>query len=91
MEPLFDLPDLEPSGETHDCDRCCAEVNASLDGLRVRGWLAFDGMSETGQPLRVRVCPACQEKGAREMQRSGKAPRSRSPRTVPLLPRTPPA
>lgn len=57
-EPLFPAPAEELA--EHACDRCVATVAASLDGLRVRGWIAYDGRSFTGKTLKVRICPACQ-------------------------------
>jgi hypothetical protein len=55
--PLFAIPaDL---GEPQRCDRCPAAVTASIDGIRARGWVAYDGTSFTGAPLNVRLCPAC--------------------------------
>ena len=58
-DSLFETPLPDPDQERQGCDRCPAAVVASVDGLRVRGWIAFDGVSLTGKPLKVRICPAC--------------------------------
>lgn len=63
-DALFELTDSDPGREHQACDRCLTGAWASDDRLRVRGWLVFDGPSQTGKPLNVRVCPACQRKGA---------------------------
>lgn len=77
---LFEVDDPDPDRKHQACDDCLIGAWASDDALRVRGWLVFDGKSETGQPLHVRKCPACQRRGADEMQKSGKARRTASPR-----------
>lgn len=64
-EPLFDVPDFEANREHQACDRCLIAAWTSDDGLRVRGWLVFDGLSQTGEPLHVRICAPCQRKGPR--------------------------
>lgn len=56
--PLFDAPEPK-SGAEQTCDRCPATIAATIDGLRVRGWIAYDGTSFTNKPLTVRICPAC--------------------------------
>lgn len=62
-EPLFEVGAGDPDRRLQDCDRCAwSRVGASDQGLRVRGWLVYDGLSVTGKPLRVRICPACQER-----------------------------
>jgi hypothetical protein len=63
-EPLFEIEHADPKREHQDCDRCLTGAWASVDALRVRGWLAYNGTSFTGKPLNVRVCPACQRKGS---------------------------
>ena len=63
--PLFDVPDPDPDRKPQACDQCLMLTEASDDGLRVRGWVAYNGTSWTGRRLRVRICPACQVKGAR--------------------------
>lgn len=55
---LFDPPP-ETGAEAQTCDFCAATVEASIDGLRVRGWQAYDGVSFTGKKLTVRICPDC--------------------------------
>jgi hypothetical protein len=62
-EPLFELAVPDPGREHQACDRCLTAAWASDDGLRARGWMVFDGDSQTGKPLRVRICPPCQRKG----------------------------
>jgi len=62
-EPLFEVDQAEPGREHQACDRCLTAAWASDDGLRVRGWLVFDGPSVTGKHIHARVCPACQRKG----------------------------
>lgn len=85
-EPLFPVEEKDPGREHQACDDCLTAAWASNDGLRVRGWLVFDGESQTGQPLHVRKCPACQREGAKQMQKSGRVRRTGSPRAVPLPP-----
>lgn len=63
------------------CDRCSDVSRLKRDGLRVAGWLVYDGKSFTGQPLRVRICPRCQSLPAK----SGKAPRRKAPRAARLF------
>jgi len=62
-EALFDVADPDPGREHQACDRCLIAAWASNDGLRARGWHVYDGTSQTGLPLHVRICPACQRKG----------------------------
>lgn len=69
-----------PQGEAQACDRCSVTAWASIDGLRVIGWIAYDGTSHSGKALRVRVCPSC--------QRSVTATRSAAPRPAAELPPT---
>lgn len=57
---LFDEIPLDPAAYRQSCDRCQIVARASDDSLRVRGWQVYDGTSFTGQPLNVRICPACQ-------------------------------
>lgn len=64
-EPLFELDDPDPGREHQACNQCLTGAWASNDRLRVRGWLVHDGTSQTGRPLHVRICPACQRKGTR--------------------------
>jgi hypothetical protein len=64
-EPLFEIEAADPKREHQACDGCLTGAWASDDALRVRGWLVFDGLSVTNEPLHVRICPACQRKGAR--------------------------
>lgn len=56
---LFDLADPDPGATEQKCDTCPTALTASADGLRARGWVAYDGSSFTGKKLRVRLCPAC--------------------------------
>ena len=65
------------------CTNCTKWTAVSLtdDGLRVAGWLIYDGRSLTGKPLHVRICPDCQERMAR---RYGKGRRRKAP--PPVLP-----
>jgi hypothetical protein len=55
---LFDLCAPQP-GTPQQCGSCTASVAATMDDMRVRGWIAYDGTSLTGQALAVRICPAC--------------------------------
>jgi hypothetical protein len=66
-DPLFDAEEYLPLREDQQCqgEKCPTLVWASDDQLRVLGWLVFDGLSVTGEPLHVRVCPACQRKEAK--------------------------
>jgi len=64
-EPLFDIEQTDPGRKHQACDRCLIGAWASDDALRVRGWVVFDGLSVTSKSLHVRVCPACQRKGAK--------------------------
>ena len=59
-QPLF--PTIPDYGEPQKCDWCPAAVTASLVGLRARCWVAYDGTSFTGKPLKVRLCPACRQR-----------------------------
>lgn len=56
---MFDIAEPEPGATDQKCDLCPATVVASTDGLRARGWQAYDGTSFTGKKLAVRICPAC--------------------------------
>ncbi len=60
-EPLFEVELYTPRREQQWCDRCRTGAWASDDGLRVLGWWAFDGRSETGKNLHIRLCPMCQK------------------------------
>ena len=64
-EPLFEVVMPDPRREHQACDLCMVGAWASDDALRVRGWQVYDGKSQTGRDLHVRICPACQRKGAR--------------------------
>lgn len=64
-EPLFDVDDPDPGREHQACEQCLIGAWASDDGLRVRGWLVYDGLSLTNEPLHVRICGACQRKATR--------------------------
>lgn len=55
---LFDLTAPEPDS-AQQCDVCFTARTATVDTLRVSGWIAYDGTSFTGRPLNVRICPAC--------------------------------
>lgn len=55
---MFEVP--PPVGdELVKCDRCPVAIVATLDGLRARDWVAYNGTSFTGAPLNVRICPDC--------------------------------
>lgn len=56
---LFDIPDPDPGAVPQKCDLCPAALTASIDGLRARGWNAYNGTSFTGKTLAVRICPSC--------------------------------
>ncbi len=64
-EPLFDVADPDPGRAHQACGRCLTGAWASDDALRARGWLVYDGLSVTNEPLHVRICPACQRKATR--------------------------
>ena len=64
-DPLFDIEDPDPDREHQACEKCLTAAWASDDGLRVRGWLVYDGLSLTNEPLHVRICQPCQRKAAR--------------------------
>lgn len=64
-DTLFDVADPDPGREHQACDRCLGGAWASNDALRARGWLVYNGTSQNGRPLNVRVCPACQRKETR--------------------------
>lgn len=66
--PLFDVPPPERPAQL--CDRCPKTTEASADQLLLLGWLVYDGVSETGRPLHVRICPPCQARSARLMELS---------------------
>jgi hypothetical protein len=57
--PLFDMADPDPGAASQKCDLCESRDTASTDGLRARGWVAYNGASFTGKTLAVRLCPAC--------------------------------
>lgn len=62
MQPaMFEPPGPDPDAVPQQCDRCPTSVTATVDGLRVRGWVAYNGMSFTGKPMRVRLCPTCRQ------------------------------
>jgi hypothetical protein len=58
--PLFGPPSL--TEELHSCDLCPGVAMAARDTLRVAGWIVFDGQSETGKDLHVRICRTCKER-----------------------------
>lgn len=60
--PLFDVENADPDREHQACDQCLIGAWASDSALRVRGWLVYDGLSVTGEPLHVRICPTCQRR-----------------------------
>jgi hypothetical protein len=63
-EPFpFEVELYRARREDQTCDECRTEVHASIDELRVQGWVAFDGPSVTAKDLHVRLCPACRRKG----------------------------
>ncbi len=57
---LFDPPE-EEGQQIQMCDICLNVEIATTDGLRVRGWASFDGLSFTGKPVTATVCPACRK------------------------------
>lgn len=83
--PLFDV--TVGTGKPQTCDHCSTGTTETLDGLRVRGWVAYDGTSFTGKPLIVRICPTClRSKGeGHDSTRDGLAP---VPQVHPHLPGT---
>ena len=84
-EPLFKIDLYRLRREDHTCDGCRLEIWDSVDGLRVKGWLVYDGMSQTSQPLHVRICPTCRNR----RQGSGTVRRTTSPHAEPPLPGIP--
>lgn len=60
MTPLFEEP-ADIGQVEQACDKCQTKTLASKNGLRVRGWMAYDGTSFSGKPLNVRICPDCRE------------------------------
>jgi hypothetical protein len=56
--PLFDIE--PPPPEAQQCTACGTAVLACHEELRVLGWLVYDGLSFTSQPMHVRTCPDCQ-------------------------------
>lgn len=58
-EPFFEI--RRPQAPHQECGACGVEVDALDDELRVVGWIVYDGRSQTGKPLHVRRCPACQQ------------------------------
>lgn len=65
-EPLFVIDEADPRREHQACDICLIGAWASDDALRVRGWLVYDGLSQTGVPLHVRICPACMRRAQKK-------------------------
>lgn len=63
------------------CDRCKTESSLPCDGMRVAGWIVYDGRSLTGKELKVRICPRRQRRPAT----FGKAKRRKAPRAAPLF------
>lgn len=57
--PLFEMGDPDSGRVPQRCDRCLSVSRLTDDGLRVGGWIVFDGFSLTGRPMRVRICPLC--------------------------------
>jgi len=57
-EPLFPIEHPQPA-RPQLCDRCLTAAELTDDGLRVLGWIVYDGRSFTGKELHVRICPAC--------------------------------
>lgn len=68
-EPLFDVPDPDPAREVQICSTCDRTAWASDDGLRVRNWLVYDGTSQTGRKITLRMCTQCQREGRARMAR----------------------
>jgi hypothetical protein len=56
---LFEMTAPEPPPDPTRCDHCPTTATATMDGLRVKGWVAYNGRSFTGAKLTVRMCPAC--------------------------------
>lgn len=85
---LFDVDDPDPSKIVQMCSYgpCIVTAWASDEGLRVRGWLVYDGESLTGQPLHVRLCPACQRRLKREMAHTNRLRPWPEPTQLPLAP-----
>lgn len=73
-EPLFEIK--PPESVQQRCEWCHVSAWATGEALRARGWLVYDGVSVTGQPLHVRICPPCQKREAAKMRRSGTVLRS---------------
>lgn len=46
------------SREPYRC-ACGASSMSSLDAARLSGWRIWDGESQTGKPMQVRICPGC--------------------------------
>lgn len=57
--PLFDPPAPASPAPEQKCDTCPLTLAATIDSLRVRGWVAYNGTSFTGKQLTVRLCPDC--------------------------------
>lgn len=62
---LFEVEEADPGRKHQACDKCLTAAWASDDALRVRGWYVYDGKSQTGRDLHVRICRKCRNKGAR--------------------------
>lgn len=61
-DALFDIEDPDPGREHQACDQCLTGAWRSDDALRAGGWLVYDGLSVTNDPIHVRICPACQRR-----------------------------
>lgn len=61
--PLLEVPENGPARKSQACDRCLTAIRTSDDGLRVRGWMVYNGRSQTGKLLHIRICPTCKSKG----------------------------
>ena len=78
--PLFDVP--PPERQVQLCDLCLKTAAANDDQLLYLGWLVYDGLSETGRLLHVRICPPCQARAARLMELSEKGTHPCTPTTL---------
>ena len=44
---------------SYRCGTCSNSTRSSLDVARLAGWRIWDGKSQTGKPMSVRICPVC--------------------------------
>lgn len=44
---------------SYRCGNCSNSTMSSIDAARIAGWRIWDGKSQTGKEMSVRICPVC--------------------------------